>query len=149
MLIVTSCRLSTPVKSSLVNWLPWSVLKMPSWNVAPTDPLPVVRYDPRAAERSLDVMRWGLVPFWAKDIKVGFANINAKAEGTRARRRSVKHFSDAGAPKPSLENTIRAARCDVDVTPWPAPISRPTRARTRMPDGKLDDKDDVRPRERT
>ena len=26
-------------------------------------------------------MRWGLVPFWAKDIKVGFANINAKAEG--------------------------------------------------------------------
>lgn len=25
-------------------------------------------------------MRWGLVPFWAKDIKVGFANINAKAE---------------------------------------------------------------------
>ena len=26
-------------------------------------------------------MRWGLVPFWAKDIKVGFANINAKAQG--------------------------------------------------------------------
>jgi hypothetical protein len=25
--------------------------------------------------------RWGLVPFWAKDINVGFANINAKAEG--------------------------------------------------------------------
>jgi putative SOS response-associated peptidase YedK len=52
----------------------------PSWNVAPTDPLPVVRYDPRAGERSLDLMRWGLVPFRAKDIKVGFANINAKAE---------------------------------------------------------------------
>ena len=53
----------------------------PSWNVAPTDPLPVVRYDSKAGERSLDVMRWGLVPFWAKDIKVGFSNINAKAEG--------------------------------------------------------------------
>jgi len=25
--------------------------------------------------------RWGLVPFWAKDIKVGFAKINANAEG--------------------------------------------------------------------
>jgi putative SOS response-associated peptidase YedK len=48
----------------------------PSWNVAPTDPLPVVRYDPRAAERSLDLMRWGLVPFWAKDLKVGVANIS-------------------------------------------------------------------------
>jgi hypothetical protein len=32
----------------------------PSWNVAPTNPLPVVRYDRRAGERSLDVMRWGL-----------------------------------------------------------------------------------------
>jgi len=41
----------------------------------------VVRYDAKAGERSLDVMRWGLVPFWAKDLKVGFANINAKAEG--------------------------------------------------------------------
>ena len=53
----------------------------PSWNVAPTDPLPVVGDDTRAGERSLDVMRWGLVPFWAKDMKVGFANINAKTEG--------------------------------------------------------------------
>ena len=52
-----------------------------SWNVAPTDPLPMVRYDAKAGERSLDVMRWGLVPFWAKDLKVGFSNINAKAEG--------------------------------------------------------------------
>ena len=57
----------------------------PSWNVAPTDPLPVVRHDAKAGERSLDVMRWGLVPFWAKDIKVGFANINAKAEGIENR----------------------------------------------------------------
>ena len=57
----------------------------PSWNVAPTDPLPVVRYDDKARERSLDIMRWGLVPFWAKDIKVGFANINAKAEGIESR----------------------------------------------------------------
>jgi putative SOS response-associated peptidase YedK len=52
----------------------------PSWNAAPTDLLPVVRYDRRAGERSLDLLRWGLVPFWAKDLKVGFANINAKAE---------------------------------------------------------------------
>ena len=29
-------------------------------------------------------MRWGLVPYWAKDLKVGFANINAKAEGIAA-----------------------------------------------------------------
>src|SRR5271157_3204871 len=51
-----------------------------NWNAAPTEDLPVVRYDARAGGRGLDVMRWGLVPFWAKDVKVGFPNINAKAE---------------------------------------------------------------------
>jgi putative SOS response-associated peptidase YedK len=49
----------------------------PSWNVAPTDPLPVVYYDARAGQRSLDVMRWGLIPYWAKDIKIGFSTFNA------------------------------------------------------------------------
>jgi putative SOS response-associated peptidase YedK len=39
----------------------------------------------KASERSLDVLRWGLVPYWAKDLKVGFANINAKAEGIERR----------------------------------------------------------------
>ncbi len=73
----------------------------PSWNVAPTDPLPVVRYDTRAGERSLDVMRWGLVPFWAKDIKVGFANINAKAEGIEG--------------KPAFREAFQRRRCIVPV----------------------------------
>jgi putative SOS response-associated peptidase YedK len=57
----------------------------PSWNAAPTDQLPIVRLDPKASARSLDLARWGLVPFWSKDIKVGFANINAKAEGIENR----------------------------------------------------------------
>ena len=73
----------------------------PSWNVAPTDPLPVVRYDAKASERSLDVMRWGLVPFWAKDIKVGFANINAKAEGIES--------------KPAFREAFQRRRCLVPV----------------------------------
>jgi putative SOS response-associated peptidase YedK len=37
-----------------------------SWNVAPTDPLPVVPYDAKDHQRSLEVMRWGLIPYWAK-----------------------------------------------------------------------------------
>jgi len=57
----------------------------PSWNIAPTDQLPIVRFDTRAGERSLDLARWGLVPYWAKDLKVGFAHINAKAEGIENR----------------------------------------------------------------
>jgi putative SOS response-associated peptidase YedK len=31
------------------------------------------------------MLRWGLVPFWAKDLNVGFSNINAKAEGIENR----------------------------------------------------------------
>ena len=73
----------------------------PGWNVAPTDPLPVVRYDVLDGQRSLDVMRWGLVPFWAKDIKVGFANINAKAEGIEK--------------KPAFREAFRQRRCLVPV----------------------------------
>jgi putative SOS response-associated peptidase YedK len=57
----------------------------PSWNVAPTDSLPVVRYDTKAGQRSLDMLRWGLIPYWANDIKVGFANINTKAEGIESK----------------------------------------------------------------
>jgi putative SOS response-associated peptidase YedK len=52
----------------------------PSWNVAPTDSLPIVRYNPKTESRTLDLMRWGLVPYWAKDIKIGFSTINARAE---------------------------------------------------------------------
>ena len=52
----------------------------PSWNVAPTDSLPIVRYNAKEGHRALDLMRWGLVPYWAKDLKVSFANINAMAE---------------------------------------------------------------------
>jgi putative SOS response-associated peptidase YedK len=52
----------------------------PSWNVAPTDPLPIVHYDTKEAARSLEVMRWGLIPYWAKDNKIGFSTINARAE---------------------------------------------------------------------
>jgi putative SOS response-associated peptidase YedK len=32
----------------------------PSWNGVPTDQLPIVRFDAKAGERSLDVIRWGL-----------------------------------------------------------------------------------------
>jgi putative SOS response-associated peptidase YedK len=60
--------------------------------VAPTDTLPVVRFDAKAGQRSLDLLRWDLIPYWAKDIKVGFANINAKAEGIESKPAFGKAF---------------------------------------------------------
>jgi putative SOS response-associated peptidase YedK len=73
----------------------------PTWNGAPTDQLPVVRFDAKAGERSLDLLRWGLVPYWAKDLKVGFANINAKAEGIES--------------KPAFRDAFQRRRCLVPV----------------------------------
>lgn len=52
----------------------------PRYNAAPTDTLAVARYNPKTRERSLDLLRWGLVPLWAKDISFGVRCINARAE---------------------------------------------------------------------
>lgn len=52
----------------------------PSYNVAPQSMQPVVRLDDETGERELTIMRWGLIPFWSKDSKIGYSTINAKAE---------------------------------------------------------------------
>ncbi|MPZ28361.1 MAG: SOS response-associated peptidase [Micromonosporaceae bacterium] len=51
----------------------------PRYNVAPTDPVPVVRTD-RSGQRVLVRARWGLLPHWARDPKAGARMINARVE---------------------------------------------------------------------
>ena len=51
----------------------------PSWNKAPTDPMLVATYA-KGGERIAEIMRWGLIPRWAKDIKVGYSTFNARAD---------------------------------------------------------------------
>jgi putative SOS response-associated peptidase YedK len=50
------------------------------FNIAPTDPVLAVRVHPKTGARSLDALRWGLVPSWAKDLSIGARLINARAE---------------------------------------------------------------------
>lgn len=50
----------------------------PDYNVAPTREVPVIRV--RDEERQLDFLRWGLVPRWAKDLRIGSKMINARSE---------------------------------------------------------------------
>ena len=52
----------------------------PTYNVAPQSLQPVVRLDGDTGERELAIMRWGLIPFWAKDAKIAYSTINARAE---------------------------------------------------------------------
>ena len=68
-----------------------------SYNVAPTDDIAVVRLNHDTKERRLDLLRWGLVPFWADDIKIGSSMINARAEGITA--------------KPAFRDAFKTRRC--------------------------------------
>lgn len=52
----------------------------PDYNVAPTDPVPVVRMSARTGGRVLSVVSWGLVPSYAKDTRGAARMINARAE---------------------------------------------------------------------
>ncbi|WP_427131232.1 SOS response-associated peptidase family protein [Pseudarthrobacter sp. S9] len=54
----------------------------PSWNVAPTDDVPIIaeRTDDDGPHRRLLIARWGLVPSWAEDVGIGSKLINARSE---------------------------------------------------------------------
>ncbi len=69
-----------------------------SYNAAPTDTLPVVRLD-REHRRSLNLLRWGLIPYWAKDKSIGPRCINAMAETV--------------ASKPAFREAFQRRRCIV------------------------------------
>jgi putative SOS response-associated peptidase YedK len=53
----------------------------PNWNLAPTEDIAIVRRHPVQKVRRLDAARWGLIPSWARDIKIGFTTFNARSEG--------------------------------------------------------------------
>src|SRR5271170_3038173 len=55
-----------------------------SYNIAPQSTQPIVRVNHESGEREVAMMRWGLIPFWSKDTKIGYSNINAKCETVAA-----------------------------------------------------------------
>lgn len=62
----------------------------PSYNVAPTNEVyTVIEHE---GVRTLDVSRWGLIPFWAKDTKIGNKMINARAETIATKNAFRKPF---------------------------------------------------------
>ena len=54
----------------------------PAFNIAPTDPVPVVleRVKNGARERSIELGRWSIVPSWSKELKLKFPTFNARSE---------------------------------------------------------------------
>src|SRR6201993_5599038 len=76
---------------------PWDDDWSPRYNVAPTQPVPVIRQNPKEPIRELSLMRWGLIPSWAKDPSIATGTINAKSE--------------TAATKPAFRDPIRFRRC--------------------------------------
>jgi putative SOS response-associated peptidase YedK len=52
----------------------------PSWNVAPTQDAAVVRRHPDTGGRHLDMLKWGLLPYWTKEPTRAQRPINARSE---------------------------------------------------------------------
>jgi len=67
------------------------------YNAAPTQDLGVVLRDKESGERRLEALRWGLIPFWAKDAKIAYSTINAMAETV--------------ASKPAFRDAFKSRRC--------------------------------------
>jgi putative SOS response-associated peptidase YedK len=76
----------------------------PSWNVAPTDPVPLVRMSQRHGGRVVDTARWGLIPPWAEDPRAGARMINARAETV--------------ATSPAFAPSFQRRRCLVPADGW-------------------------------
>jgi len=68
-----------------------------SYNIAPQSVQPVVRLNPGSGHREFALQRWGLVPFWAKDAKLGFSTFSARAE--------------EAARKPAFREALEKRRC--------------------------------------
>jgi len=68
-----------------------------SYNVAPQTYQPVIHLDEKTGDRRFGLKRWGLVPAWAKDAKMAYATINAKAETV--------------ATKPAFREALKRRRC--------------------------------------
>jgi len=84
----------------------------PRFNIAPTQAAPILRV--QGGSRELALLRWGLVPFWADDRKIGNRMINARSETV--------------ATKPAFRAAFRSRRCLVPLSgfyEW-----------ARRPDGK-------------
>ena len=75
---------SGPLRLGIVEGLDVSDSRLgnipPRYNAAPSQELLVIRENHKTRDRSLDMIKWGLIPYWCQDPRGGRKPINAKAE---------------------------------------------------------------------
>ena len=90
--------LATPKQDLVVQFnLPDIPDLQPRYNIAPTQPVAAVRVPTSGEGRELVMLHWGLIPFWAKDPKLGARLINARSETV--------------ADRPAFRAAFRRRRC--------------------------------------
>jgi putative SOS response-associated peptidase YedK len=85
--------------SSYFNLDPEDVDWAARWNVAPTQEVAIIRQDSKEPKRRFALMRWGLIPYWAKDPSIANRAINA--------------MSETAAEKPAFREAMKLRRCIV------------------------------------
>lgn len=97
---------------------------LPSYNIAPTQTSPILVYENK--KRIVKLMKWGLIPSWSKDPKIGARMINARSETL--------------LEKPSFRPLLPQQRCVVITDgyyEWQRQESEKTPWYIRHPEGKL------------
>src|SRR5207247_1569579 len=69
----------------------------PRYNIAPTQPVPVIRQNLKEPVRELSLVHWGLIPSWTKDRSAAASMINARSETASA--------------KPAFRDALKSRRC--------------------------------------
>lgn len=69
----------------------------PRYNIAPTQLIPAILLSPERSQKQLKMLRWGLIPAWAKDPAIGAKLINARSETV--------------SEKPSFKSAFKQRRC--------------------------------------
>jgi putative SOS response-associated peptidase YedK len=69
----------------------------PRYNISPTQPVPVIRQHRREPRQELSLLRWGLIPSWAKDASGAARMINARSE--------------TAATQPAFRDALKFRRC--------------------------------------
>jgi putative SOS response-associated peptidase YedK len=75
----------------------WQEDWSPRYNIAPTQPVPVIRQNPKEPIREVSQMKWGLVPSWSQDSSGAAGMINARSE--------------TAATKPAFRDALKSRRC--------------------------------------
>ena len=95
------------------------------FNLAPSQEAPVVVREVAEGGHAVRPMRWGLVPSWAKDSKIGYRTINARSE--------------TASEKPSFRSAFKKRRCLIPASwfyEWKREGSQKIPYRIRRPDDR-------------